>query len=145
VGGLLLLACCFLAILLIPLVLFLLTYVYRLACVLCGLPKPSVLTASGVMMVTIVSVALAESIMGAIVELSCDAAGLPRWEAGVITFFLFLPIDLVISSGIHAGLMGIRFGKGIEVWFVQRLITLALIAAVVFVAALVVLVQNLGG
>ena len=50
--------------LLVPLVLFLLTYVYRLACVLCGLPKPSVLTASGVMMVTIVSVALAESIIG---------------------------------------------------------------------------------
>ena len=143
-GGLLLLACCFLAILLIPLVLFLLTYVYRLACVLCGLPKPSVLTASGVMMVTIVSVALAESIMGAVVELSCDAAGLPRWEAGVITFFLFLPIDLVISSGIHAGLMGIRFGKGIEVWFVQRLIQLSIVAAVAFVAAIVVLIQNLG-
>ena len=141
-GGLLLLACCFLAVLLVPLILFLLTYVYRLACVLCGLPRPSVLTASGVMMVTIVSVALAESIMGAVVELSCDAAGLPRWEAGVITFFLFLPIDLVISSGIHAGLMGIRFGKGIEVWFVQMLIYLSIAVAITFMSVLVVLARG---
>ena len=90
------------------------------------------------------SVGLAESVMGAVVELSCKSAGLPGWEAGVIIFFLVLPIDLVISSGVHAGLMGIRFGKGIEVWFVQRLIYLSLVAAVAFVAAIVVLIQNLG-
>jgi hypothetical protein len=139
-----LLFCCVVGILLIPLILFLLTYVYRLACVLCGLPRPSVLNASGVMLVTVVSVALAESVMGAVVELSCKSAGLPGWEAGVIIFFLILPIDLVISSGVHAGLMGIRFGKGIEVWFVQRLIYLSLLAAIAFIAALVVLIQNLG-
>lgn len=143
-GGLLLVACCVFAVLLIPLTLFLLTYVYRLSCVLCGLPRPTVLNASGVMLVTVVSVALAESVMGAVVEMACHAAKLPGWEAGVIIFFLVLPIDLVISSGIHAGLMGIRFGKGIEVWFVQRLIYLSLAAAVAFVAAVVVLIQNLG-
>ena len=143
-GGLLLVACCFFAVLLIPLTLFLLTYVYRLSCVLCGLPRPTVLNASGVMLVTVVSVALAESIMGEVVTLACRSAQLPPWEAGVIIFFLVLPIDLVISSGIHAGLMGIRFGKGIEVWFVQRLIYLSLFAAVAFVAAVVVLIQNLG-
>lgn len=142
--GLLLIFCCAFAILLIPLTLFLLTYVYRLACVLCGLPRPTVLNASGVMLVTVVSVALAESVMGAIVEVACKTAQLPVWEAGVIIFFLVLPIDLVISSGIHAGLMGIRFGKGIEVWFVQRLIYLSLLAAIAFVAAIIVLIQNLG-
>ena len=142
--GLVLLACCFLGVLLVPLILFLLTYVYRLACVLCGLQRPTVLNASGVMLVTFVSVVLAESIMGALVELACKSARLPAWEAGVIFFFLFLPVDLIISSGIHAGLMGIRFGKGIEVWFVQRLIYLSLVAAIAFVAALVVLIQNLG-
>jgi hypothetical protein len=136
--------CCVLGVLLIPLVLFLLTYVYRLSCVLCGMARPSVLNASGVMLVTVVTVALAESIMGAFVEFACQAARLPPWEAGVIIFFLVLPIDLVISSGVHAGLMGVRFGKGIEVWFVQRLIYLSLVAAIAFVAALVVLIQNLG-
>lgn len=136
--------CCVVGILLIPLTLFVLTYVYRVACVLCGLPRPSVLNASGVMLVTVVCVGLAESIMGAFVEFACHAARLPPWEAGVIIFFLVLPIDLVISSGVHAGLMGVRFGKGIEVWFVQRLIYLSLLAAVAFVAAVVVLIQNLG-
>ena len=139
-----LMLCCVLGVLLIPLVLFLLTYVFRLSCVLCGLPRPSVLNASGIMLVTVVSVALAESVMGAVVKLACKSANLPDWEAGVIIFFLVLPIDLVISSGVHAGLMGIRFGKGIEVWFVQRLIYLSLFAAIAFVAAVVVLIQNLG-
>ena len=141
--GLMFLACCFFLVLLVPLILFLLTYVYRLACALSGLPKPSVLSATGVMLVTVVSVGVAESIMGWAVESTCANAGLPRWEAGVIAFFLALPVDLVISSAIHAGLMNMRFGKAIEVWFIQRLIYLVVIAAVVFVAALYVLVKQL--
>lgn len=141
--GVMFLACCFVLVLLIPLVLFLLTYVYRLSCSLSGLPKPSVLSAAGVMMVTVVSVGVAESIMGWAVEASCANAGLPRWEAGVITFFLALPVDLVIASAIHAGLTNMRFGKAIEVWFIQRLIYLVVLAAVVFVAALYVLVKQL--
>jgi hypothetical protein len=32
--------------------------------------------------------------------------------------------ELPISAGLHAGLMSIKFGKGIEVWFVQMLILL---------------------
>ena len=88
---------------------------------------------------------IAEAILGEVVKEASSAARLARGEAGVITFFLALPIDLVISSGLHAGLMGIRFGKGIEVWFVQRLIQLSILAAIAFVAALVVLVQNLNG
>ena len=144
-GPVIALACCFLLVIGIPALLFLVTYVFRKSCVLCGLPKPSVMTAFGVMLLIWVSKTVSQAVMEVIVAESCRAAGVPRWEAVVIIFFLFLPIDLVISSGIHAGLMGIRFGKGIEVWFVQRLITLGLIAAVVFVAALVVLVQNLGG
>ena len=40
---------------------------------------------------------------------------MPNWEAGLIVVFLFLPIDLLISASLHAGLMNIKFGKGIEV------------------------------
>jgi hypothetical protein len=145
VQGLLFIACCFLLFLFVPVLLFLLTYVFRQACVLCGLRKPSVLGAAGIMLVTVVSVGVAESVMGEIVRLTGEQAGLPRWESGIVTFFLALPIDLVISAAIHAGLMGIRFGKGIEVWFVQRLIYLALIAAAVFVAAVVYLIQTMNG
>ncbi|HJZ58443.1 MAG TPA: hypothetical protein VKE74_26105, partial [Gemmataceae bacterium] len=88
---LLFLVCCFFLILLVPVILFAITYVYRLSCSLCGLPKPSVLTAAGVMLVTWVSILVAESIMGKIVEYSCEQAGLPRWEAWFIFFFLFFP------------------------------------------------------
>jgi hypothetical protein len=130
--------CCFL-ILLIPVTLFLITYIFRQSCVLCGLAKPSVMTAFGVMLLIWVSKSVPEAIMKVVVSESCRAAGLPLWEAWVIVLFLFLPIDLLISAGLHAGLMSIKFGKGIEVWFVQMLIYLSIAAAIAFVAAVVVL------
>ena len=78
------------------------------------------------------------------VEVSCDAAGLPRWEAVVIVFFLLFPIDLVLSSAIHAALAGVRFGKGIEVWFVQRLIQLGLLVGILIFGLVIFLIgQNL--
>ena len=134
--------CCFFLILLLPVILFAITYVYRLSCSLCGLPKPAVLPAAGVVLVTWVSIAIAESIMGAVVEYVAQQGGLPRWEAGVIFFFLFFPVDLVIASTIEAGLMGLKVGKGIELWFVQRLIYLSIAVAVALVAVVVVLARN---
>lgn len=136
------LLCCFFLILLLPAILFAITYVYRLSCSLCGLPRPAILPAAGVVLVTWVSILVAESIMGSIVEYSCQQAGLPRWEAGVIFFFLFFPVDLVIASTIEAGLMGVKVGKGIELWFVQRLIYLSIAVAIAFIAILVVLARN---
>lgn len=139
--GLLVLACCFFLILLLPVVLFALTYIFRQACVLSGLPKPAVLVAAGHLFLITIAEFLADLLMVESVQWGCDRAGVPRWEVRIIIFFLFLPIDLVISSGIHAGLMGIRFGKGIEVWFVQRLIFLTIIAAAVFLGVLIYLVR----
>ena len=134
--------CCFLLILLLPVILFVVTYIYRLSCSLCGVPKPGVLTAGGVMLVTWVSILVAESIMGKLVEYACEKAGLPRWEAGIIIVFLFFPVDLVISSTIEAGLMGLKVGKGIEVWFVQRLIYLSILAAAAFVGVIIYLINT---
>lgn len=141
-GPVLLLACCFFLLLLIPLVLFVVTYIFRVSCRLCGIPKPTVLAAAGVMFVTGVAVVMAEGILELLAVEAGRAAQLPRWEIGIIVIFLALPVDLVISSAMHAGLLGIRFGKGIEVWFVQRLIQLSILAAIVFVAALVYLANN---
>ena len=121
-----LLACCFFAVLLVPVLLFVFTSVFRQACVLSGLPKPSVATAAGVMLLIRVSTTVSEAVMNVIVQETCRAAGLPRWEAGIIVFFLLLPIDLLLSAALHAMLMNIKFGKGIEVWFIQMLIYLAI-------------------
>jgi hypothetical protein len=143
-GAAVLFVCCVFTLLLLPVVLFLLTYIFRLACVLCGLPKPSVLAASGIMMVNFVADAIALTILEQVVHAVSGAAGIPRWEAWIITRFLDLPVDLAISSGLHAAVMGIRFGKGIEVWFVQRLIQLGIVAACVLVGVLVYLARGNG-
>jgi hypothetical protein len=121
-----LLACCFFAVLIVPLLLFVFTSVFRQACVLCGLPRPSVSTAAGVLLLIRVSTTVCEAVLNVIVQESCRAAGLPRWEAGIIVFFLLLPVDLLISAALHTALMNIKFGKGIEVWFMQMLIYLAI-------------------
>lgn len=134
-------ACCCLLFLLIPGILFVLTYIFRQACSLSGLPKPSMLAATVHLFLISMAQLITDFIMVETVEWGCRLGGVPIWESKIIIFFLFLPIDLVISSGIHAGLMGIKFGKGIEVWFVQRLIILSVIAAIAFVAALVFLVR----
>ena len=134
------LACCFFLVLLVPVILFVITSVFRHACVLCGLPKPSVATAAGVMLLIWVSKTVAEAVMDVIVRESCRAGGIPQWEAGLIVFFLLLPIDLLISAALHAGLMNIKFGKGVEVWFVQMLIYLGVFAIVGLVTVVILTV-----
>ncbi len=134
--------CCLFALLLLPVVLFLLTYIFRLACVLCGLPKPSILASSGIMMINFVADVIALTILEQVVHAIAGATGVPRWEAWIITRFLDLPVDLAVSSGLHAATMGIKFGKGLEVWFVQRLIQLGIVAACVLVAVVVMLARG---
>lgn len=133
--------CCFVLFVLPPGLLLLFTYIFRQSCSLSGLQKPSYIAAAGHLFLITIAQFFADLVMVELVQWGCRSAGVPVWEAGIIIFFLFLPIDLVISSAIHAGLMGIRFGKGIEVWFVQRLIWLSIVAAIAFVAAIVFLVR----
>jgi hypothetical protein len=138
-------AICFITLMLIPISLFLFTYIFRQACALSGLPKPSVFTAAGVMLLIRISTTICEALMDLIVRETCQMAGLPGWESVLIVFFLLLPIDLLISAALHAGLMNIKFGKGIEVWFVQWLIILSLLTAIAFVVGLLILVYQLKG
>lgn len=141
-GAAVLFVCCVFTLMLLPVVLFLLTYVFRLACVLCGLPKPSVLAASGIMLINFVADAVAFTILESVVHEITTLAGIPRWEAWFIARFLDLPVDLLISSGLHAAIMGIKFGKGIEVWFVQRLIWLGVVAACSLVVVIYMLAKG---
>ena len=53
-----------------------------------------------------------------------------------------LLILLAASSLAHAGLMRIPLGKAIEVWFVQRMLLLGLVAVVVAAAVAAVLVRQ---
>lgn len=139
---LILFACCTFVVLLIPVSMFLVTFIYRWSCVLCGLPKPSVVVASGIMFVAWITLVLAVGLLRAAVHAACGAAGLPPWEAAIITFLLALPVDLVISAGIEAGLMGVRFGKGVEVWYTQRLIQLSILVVLGLIVGVVYLIQQ---
>lgn len=139
---LILLACCTFVVLMIPVLMFLLTFIYRWSCVLCGLPKPGVVVAAGIMFVSWLTFVLACSFLRAAVHAACDAARLPPWEASVITFLLALPVDLLISAGIEAGLMGVRFGKGVEVWYTQRLIQLAIVVVIGLIVSVVYLITQ---
>lgn len=135
-------ACCFFLLMLVPVALFLVTFIYRWSCVLCGLPKPTVVVASGIMFVAWLSLVMAVGVLRAVVYEVCKAGGLPEWEAGIIVFLLALPLDLLVSSGIESGLMGVRFGKGVELWYTQRLIQLSILAAVGLVAGVIYLIQQ---
>jgi hypothetical protein len=134
--------CCFFILMMVPVTLFLVTFIYRWSCVLCGLPKPTVLVASGIMFVAWLSLLMAVGVLRAVVHEACTAAGLPRWEAGIIVFLLALPMDLLISAGIESGLMGVRFGKGVEMWYTQRLIQLSIVVAIGFVVGVVLLIRH---
>lgn len=114
---------------------YLITFLFRYACVLCGLPKPSMWTAFAVLLLIWICKTAAELIMRMTVAEGCQLAGLPPWEGWLIVILLLFPIDLLISAGLHAAFMGIRFGKGIEVWFVQMLMIGVILATIGGVAA----------
>lgn len=141
-GGAVLFVCCVFTLMLLPVVLFLLTYIFRVACVMCGLPKPSVMAASGIMLINFVADLVAFAMLEAVVHPLTGAANIPRWESWFVAKFLYLPIDLAISAGLHAAVMGIKVGKGIEVWFVQRLIWLGVVAACTLVGVIYVLARG---
>jgi hypothetical protein len=136
------LCCCAVVLLMVPVALFLLTFIYRWSCVLCGLPKPTVLVASGIMFVAWLSLVMAVAVLEAVVHEACAWGGLPQWEARIIVYLLALPLDLLISAGIESGLMGARFGKGVELWYTQRLILLSILAVVGLVVGIVLLIRQ---
>jgi len=135
----LLILCC--GTLLLPLLAPILIYIFRLSCSLCGLPKPQVLVASGIILVNLLVDVFALMLLEEAVWVGAQELGLPRWESWIVTRFLDLPVDLVISAGLHAKLMGIPFGKGIEVWFVQRLIQLSIVTVITFIGVVIYFIQ----
>ena len=135
------LICCGCVLLVIPLVCFLLIYLFRLACSLCGVHRPSYPAAFAIILVNFVADFVALVILEMLVGMAAQQVGVPPWESWIVARFLDLPVDLAISAGLHAALMGIKFGKGIEVWFVQRLIQLSIITVIVFIGVIVYLIQ----
>ena len=116
--------------------------IFRTACGLAGVAKPSFPKAAAIAGITFLVLTFVEGGLAALVRMAYQRFQLPVWEAGLVAFFAGLPVDLLVASGIHAGLLGIRFGKSIEVWFVHRLILLSLAMLLAGIVAVALLAAN---
>lgn len=116
--------------------------IFQIACSMARAPRPSFPRAASVLMTTFFIWSLAEGALAATVHAIYVRLQYPPWEAGLVTFFLGLPVDLVITSGIHAALLRLSFGKAVEVWFAHRLILLTLAMALAGVFAIIALTVN---
>lgn len=119
--------------------------VFRVACGLCRVPQPGVAATAGMVAVLLVVPAVVDGVFGAVLYEVYTAAGYPLWEAGVVQFFLALPAHMAICSAIHARMVGVRVGRALGVWLVEKLLKLVLLAAVVGVVVALVLVARANG
>lgn len=117
---------------------------FRISCRLCHLPSPSVIRTLGIVSITFVATIFADALLAGALRGTYDALHLPAWELGIAAFFIGLPIDMVLNAGIHKAMMKIPAGKGIEVWFVQRIMILGVVIAITTFVAIVYFVGHRG-
>ena len=110
-------------------------FIFMMACRWCGVERPRFPAAAGIVIVSWVVWTIVEAILVAVLQYVYESAGYPLWEARIVSFFLALPLDLTIATGLHMALMRAPLGKAVEVWYIQRLILLAIVLALTAVVA----------
>jgi len=114
--------------------------VFLVACSACRVPRPGVLRTVGLALILIVVPTVVDAIFsGALFEVY-KATNYPLWEAGLVGFFISLPVHMTICSVIHAKVVQIRVTQGIAVWLIEKLIKFTLLAALAGVIALLLLI-----
>ena len=119
--------------------------VFRIACLACRVPQPGFFRSIGMVMVLLVVPAVVDGIVGSVLFELYKASNYPLWEAGLVQFFLALPIHMAICSTIHAKMMSLRLGQGIEVWFVEKVMKFTLLLLIVGAVALVFFLKQAKG
>ena len=119
--------------------------IFRLACGLCRVPLPPAGRTLGLVLTLLVVPAVVDAVFSGLLYEVYTAARWPLWEAGLVQFFLALPAHMGICSVIHARAMSLPLGSGLAVWLVEKLLKLALLAAVLAIVGVAVLVGRLGG
>ena len=120
-------------------ILFFAVLIFQVACKWCRLERPSFFAAAGIVVVSWVVWAIVEAIMISILQEIYQAAGYPPWEARIVGFFVGLPTHLIVTTVLHMGLMRVKSGKAIEVWFIQQLILFSIILSIVGMVVVAVL------
>lgn len=115
--------------------------VFLVACAACRVPRPGVLRTVGLALILVVVPTVVDAVFsGALFEIY-RATNYPLWEAGLVGFFISLPVHMAICSVIHAKVVQIRVTEGVAVWLIEKLIKLTLLAAVAGVVALFLLAK----
>lgn len=113
--------------------------VFRVSCALCRVPQAGLARTVGIVSVMLVVPAVVDAIFGGMLYEVYRLVGFPLWEAGLVQFFLALPVHMAICAAIHAKMMDIRVGQGLAVWLVEKLLKLVLLVAAGGVIALLLL------
>ncbi len=115
---------------------------FRLACKLTRVDPRSMLKSIAFTLITLVAVFLVEGLLGGLVERIYTGGGFPLWEAGVVGFFLGLPIHMGLVSFIHARFLRIPFSDALAVWFVDKSMKLAIGGVALGLFALLLNIQR---
>ncbi|QEL17233.1 hypothetical protein [Limnoglobus roseus] len=105
-------------------------FIFQVACRWCRLERPGFFAASGIVVVSWIVWAIVEAIMISILQEVYRAAGYPPWEARIVGFFIGLPSHMLVTTVLHMGLMRVKLGKAIEVWFIQQMMLFSIILAI---------------
>jgi len=111
--------------------------IFRAACSLCKIPQPGFLRTIGLVVLLLAVPAGVDAFFSGVLYEVYQTAKYPLWEAGVVQFFLALPVHMTICSAIHAKVVRIPMSQGLSVWLVEKLLKLAIITLIVgFIALL---------
>ena len=119
--------------------------VFRLACRLARVDQPTAGRTLGMTFAVMLAVFVAEGLLAAAVERAYTVGGFPLWEAGLVGFFLGLPVHMALASVIHSKMMGVRLTDAVGVWFVEKSMKLGLMGMAAGMVGVVILVQRVGG
>ena len=120
-------------------------FVFRLSCMICGVPQPGLFRSFGTVSVLLLVPAVVDAVFGAGLTQAYRAGGYPLWEAGLVQFFLALPAHMAICSFIHAQMMNLKLGEGLAVWFVDKLLKAVVLLTLVGGVALLLVLGQLKG
>jgi hypothetical protein len=100
----------------------------RLACKIARVNPRTVFASIGLVLASLFVGALAEGALGWGVERAYSLGGFrdKLWEAGLVGFFVGLPLHMLLISFLHAKMMRVTFGEGLSVWFVDKAMKLAI-------------------
>ena len=115
---------------------------FRFSCILCDVPRPGVMKSVGIVLLLLIVPAITDGFQTAVLIEVYRSTDYPLWEAGVVDFLLALPVHMVICSALHARTMRIRVREGLAVWFVEKIVKLAMLSAIAGVVALLVLARE---